>query len=213
MSDTVPPPRRFSGDTLVVASHNPGKVREIADLLAPFGLARVVSAGDLDLPEPEETGTTFVANAELKARAAAVASGHPALSDDSGLEVRALNGAPGIYSARWGGPDKDFGLAMARVNEEMGAATDRRANFTCALALAWPDGHVETVVGRVFGDLVWPPRGGKGFGYDPIFRPDGHAVTFAEMEPAAKHAMSHRADAFRQLVAAYFRAGSGQAPA
>ncbi|MQX35669.1 RdgB/HAM1 family non-canonical purine NTP pyrophosphatase [Roseospira navarrensis] len=204
MSDPGPAHRRFSGDTLVVASHNPGKVREIADLLAPFGLSRVISAGELDLPEPEETGTTFAANAELKAHAAAVASRHPALSDDSGLEVHALDGAPGIYSARWGGPDKDFGLAMARVNTELGDAADRRANFTCALTLAWPDGHRETFEGRVFGDLVWPPRGEKGFGYDPIFRPDGHPITFAEMEPTAKHAMSHRADAFRQLVAACF---------
>lgn len=207
MSHAAPSPRRFSGETLVVASHNPGKVREIADLLAPCGLSRVVSAGDLDLPEPEETGTTFVANAELKARAAARASGHPALADDSGLEVRALDGAPGIYSARWSGPERDFDFAMARVNQELGAAADRRANFTCALSLAWPDGHVETFEGKVFGDLVWPPRGDKGFGYDPIFRPDGHAITFAEMEPADKHAMSHRADAFRQLVAGCFAGG------
>ncbi|KAA5605701.1 RdgB/HAM1 family non-canonical purine NTP pyrophosphatase [Roseospira marina] len=199
-----PASRRFDHGTLVVASHNPGKVREIADLLAPLGGPRVVSAGDLDLPEPEETGTTFIANAELKARAAAQASGHPALADDSGLEVRALEGAPGIYSARWGGPDRDFALAMSRVNRELGGTRDRRANFTCALSLAWPDGHVETFEGHVYGDLVWPPRGAKGFGYDPIFQPDGHAQTFAEMEPAAKHAMSHRAEAFRQLVAACF---------
>jgi len=197
-------PRRFSEDTLVVASHNPGKVREIADLLAPFGLKRVVSAGDLGLPEPEETGATFIANAELKARAAASASGHPALADDSGLEVAALNGAPGIYSARWAGPGKDFAVAMERVQTELGGAVDRSANFTCALCLAWPDGHVETVEGRVFGDLVWPPRGDRGFGYDPVFRPSGHRLTFAEMEPGAKHAMSHRAAAFRQLVAACF---------
>lgn len=197
-------PRRFSEDTLVVASHNPGKVREIADLLAPFGLGRVVSAGDLSLPEPEETGATFIANADLKARAAATASGHPALADDSGLEVTALNGAPGIYSARWAGPGKDFAVAMERVQTDLGAAADRSAHFTCALCLAWPDGHAESFEGRVFGDLVWPPRGDKGFGYDPIFRPSGHALTFAEMEPTAKHAMSHRAAAFRQLVAACF---------
>ncbi len=197
-------PRRFSEDTLVVASHNPGKVREIADLLAPFGLRRVVSAGDLGLPEPEETGATFIANADLKARAAATASGHPALADDSGLEVAALNGAPGIYSARWAGPGKDFAVAMERVQTALGNATDRSANFTCALCLAWPDGHAESFEGRVFGDLVWPPQGDKGFGYDPIFRPSGHTLTFAEMEPTAKHAMSHRAAAFRQLVAACF---------
>jgi len=201
-----PVARRFTDETLVVASHNPGKVREIAALLAPFGLTGVVSAGELGLPEPEETGATFVANAELKARAAALASGHPALADDSGLEVAALDGAPGIYSARWGGPDRDFAVGMERVNRELGDATNRRANFTCALSLAWPDGHVETFEGKVFGDLVWPPRGEQGFGYDPIFQPDGHTVTFAEMDPAGKHAMSHRADAFRQLVAACFAA-------
>ncbi|MBB4266331.1 RdgB/HAM1 family non-canonical purine NTP pyrophosphatase [Roseospira visakhapatnamensis] len=197
-------PRRFTEDTLVVASHNPGKVREIAALLAPFGLARVVAAGDLGLPEPEETGSTFVANADLKARAAATASGHPALADDSGLEVAALDGAPGIYSARWAGPGKDFAVAMERVRTALGDAPDRAANFICALCLAWPDGHTETFEGTVFGDLVWPPRGDKGFGYDPIFRPTGHAITFAEMDPAAKHAMSHRAAAFNQLVAACF---------
>ncbi|SDE21673.1 RdgB/HAM1 family non-canonical purine NTP pyrophosphatase [Rhodospira trueperi] len=201
---THPGHRRFSGETLVVASHNPGKVREIADLLRPFGLSRVLAAGDLGLPEPEETGRTFTANAVLKARAAAEAGGHPALADDSGLEVAALEGAPGILSARWAGPDKDFARAMERIAQELGAGRDRRANFTCALALAWPDGHVECFEGRVFGDIVWPPRGEKGFGYDPIFQPDGHAITFAEMDPEAKHAISHRAEAFRRLVAACF---------
>jgi len=204
-------PRRFSEDTLVVASHNPGKVREIAVLLAPYGLGRVISAGDLGLPEPEETGSTFVANANLKARAAALASGHPALADDSGLEVVALGGQPGIYSARWAGPERDFIAAMERVERDLatlGPMVDRAANFTCALCLAWPDGHTETFEGKVFGDLVWPPRGDKGFGYDPIFRPHGHGVTFAEMEPAAKHAMSHRANAFRLLVTACFGAGA-----
>jgi XTP/dITP diphosphohydrolase len=201
---TAPGHRRFADETLVVASHNPGKVREIADLLRPFGLSRVLAAGDLGLPEPEETGRTFTANAVLKARAAAEAGGHPALADDSGLEVAALEGAPGILSARWAGPDKNFARAMERIAQELGAGRDRRANFTCALALAWPDGHVECFEGRVFGDIVWPPRGDRGFGYDPIFQPDGHAITFAEMDPDAKHAISHRAEAFRQLVTACF---------
>ncbi|MBB4286313.1 RdgB/HAM1 family non-canonical purine NTP pyrophosphatase [Roseospira goensis] len=204
-----PSGRPFAGDTLVVASHNTGKVREIADLLAPFGLTRVVSAGELGLPEPEETGASFAANAELKALAAARASGHPALADDSGLEVVALEGAPGIYSARWAGPDRDFGRAMERVRSELGSGRDRRANFACALSLAWPDGHVDTFEGRVYGDIVWPPRGDRGFGYDPIFQPDGHAVTFAEMDPADKHAISHRAEAFRLLVAACFDPATG----
>jgi XTP/dITP diphosphohydrolase len=164
----------------------------------------VLAAGDLGLPEPEETGRTFTANAVLKARAAAEAGGHPALADDSGLEVAALEGAPGILSARWAGPDKNFARAMERIAQELGAGRDRRANFTCALALAWPDGHVECFEGRVFGDIVWPPRGDRGFGYDPIFQPDGHAITFAEMDPDAKHAISHRAEAFRRLVAACF---------
>lgn len=196
--------RHFEGNRLVVASHNPGKVREIKDLLAPFGV-EVVSAGELNLPEPEETGTTFRANAELKALAAARASGVPALSDDSGLAVAALDGAPGIYSARWAGPEKDFLAAMKRVHRELDGKDDRRACFICALCLAWPDGHCETFEGRVDGTLVWPPRGDKGFGYDPIFRPEGHAITFGEMEPARKHAMSHRARAFDQLVAHCFR--------
>jgi XTP/dITP diphosphohydrolase len=195
---TAPPPRRFTGDTLVIASHNAGKVREIAELLHPW-VAGFRSAGDLGLPEPEETGDSFVANAELKARAVA-AAGHVALADDSGLVVTALGGLPGIYSARWAGPGRDFGLAMGRINDELAGAADRSAHFVCALSLAWPDGHVETVEGRVHGSLVWPPRGDKGFGYDPIFVPQGKIQTFAEIDPAAKHAMSHRADAFRQLV-------------
>lgn len=195
--------RRFAGGALIVASHNQGKVREIRDLLAPFK-ATVLSAADLGLPEPDETGTTFIANAELKARAAALTAGKPALSDDSGLVVEALDGAPGIYSARWAGPSKDFVLAMTRIERELGAHPNRRAKFVCALSLAWPDGHCETFEGEVRGALTFPPRGGKGFGYDPIFIADGHSVTFAEMEPAAKHAISHRADAFRQLVAACF---------
>lgn len=192
------------GQKLVVASHNPGKVREIGDLIQPFGL-QAVSAGDLGLPEPEETESTFTGNAELKARAAATAADLPALADDSGLEVFALGGAPGIFSARWAGPSKDFTVAMQRVMSELAAQdaspnNSRVANFTCALSLAWPDGHCETFEGKVFGHLTWPMRGDKGFGYDPIFIPKGHDVTFAEMDPAEKHAMSHRAEAFKQFV-------------
>lgn len=197
------PPRRFTGDTLVIASHNKGKVREIADLLGPYATT-FTSAGDLGLPEPEETGTTFVANAELKALAAARA-GHVALADDSGLVVPALNGDPGIYSARWAGPSKDFAMAMRKVEDGLAGSADRSAYFVCALSLAWPDGHVETVEGRCYGTLVWPPRGEHGFGYDPMFKPDGHGITFGEMEPAKKHEMSHRADAFRQLVERCFK--------
>ena len=194
--------RRFTGDTLVIASHNKGKVREIAQLLGTY-VAHFPSAGELGLPEPEETETTFIGNAELKGRAAATASGLPALADDSGLVVPALNGDPGIYSARWAGPDKDFAIAMDRVRRELGAK-DHSAYFVCALALAWPDGEVEAVEGRVDGKLVFPPRGEKGFGYDPIFIPDGHDITFAEMDPDDKHRMSHRADAFAQLVTRCF---------
>lgn len=196
-------PRRFTGDTLVIASHNSGKVREIAELLAPYA-AHFTTAGALGLPEPEETGDSFVANAELKARAAASA-GHIALADDSGLVVPALNGDPGIYSARWAGPEKDFSLAMRKVEEGLAGKTDRSAYFVCALSLAWPDGHVETVEGRCYGTLVWPPQGEHGFGYDPMFRPNGYAITFGEMDPAEKHAMSHRADAFAQLVERCFQ--------
>ncbi len=195
--------RKFTGGRLVVASHNPGKVREIKELLEPFA-ADVISAGDLSLPEPEETGSTFVANAELKARAAAEASGEIALADDSGLAVNALDGAPGIYSARWAGPGKDFAMAMTKVESELDETTDRSAKFICALTLAWPDGHMETFEGTVTGSLSFPPRGERGFGYDPIFVPDGYDVTFGEMEPKKKHAMSHRADAFQKLVAACF---------
>lgn len=193
---------------LVIASHNAGKVREIGELLAPYGVD-VVSAGDLGLAEPEETGTTFVANAELKAHAAAQAAGLPALADDSGLAVNGLGGDPGIYSARWAGPTKDFQAAMALVTEKLGAHPDRGGRFICALALAWPDGHCETFEGVVEGELVWPPRGLAGFGYDPIFQPHGHAITFGEMDPDAKHAISHRADAFRKLVAACFETIKG----
>ncbi len=191
--------RPLDADRLVVASHNPGKVREIGDLLGPCGLT-VLSAGDLGLSEPEETGTTFAENAAIKALASARGGNLPALADDSGLTVRALNGAPGLYSARWAGPDKDFRAAMERVNNEMGDAADRGAAFVCVLCLAWPDGHTETFEGRVEGTIIWPPRGDKGFGYDPIFQPHGHTITFGEMDPDAKHAMSHRADAFNKLV-------------
>jgi len=169
-----------------------------------------VSAGELGLEEPEETGVTFAANAELKARAAALGSGLPALSDDSGLAVHALGGAPGIQSARWAetAAGRDFRAAMERVEAALAGKADRTAHFVCALALAWPDGHVETFEGRVDGTLVWPPRGEKGFGYDPVFRPDGHEITFGEMDPDDKHAISHRADAFARLVAACFEGGA-----
>ena len=187
----------------MIASHNPGKVREIDELLAPFRIA-VSAAASHGVVEPKETGATFRANAELKARAAAQATGLPSLADDSGLVVPALGGEPGIYSARWAGPKKDFAVAMRKVEDGLAAsrATDRGAHFVCALALAWPDGHVEHFEGRVDGALVWPPRGDRGFGYDPIFVPDGYALTFGEMESAEKHAMSHRARAFAALVAA-----------
>lgn len=199
-------PRRFSENRLIIASHNQGKVREIRELLAPFGIA-VSAAGDHDLPEPEETGSTFIANAELKARAAALAAGLPALADDSGLAVAALDGAPGIYSARWAGPAKDFSLAMRKVEDGLaetarrnGGTVDRSAAFVCALSLCWPDGHCESVEGRCEGRLVWPPRGDKGFGYDPMFVPAGHDKTFGEVDSAWKHSVSHRADAFAKLL-------------
>ncbi len=200
------PHRKLAPGKLVVASHNDGKVREIRALLGSHRIDPV-SAASLGLPEPAETGTTFIANAELKARSAADLSGLPALADDSGLVIEALNGDPGIYSARWAGDDKDFGLAMRLVNEHLVAAgpdAGRDAHFVCALSLCWPDGHVESFEGRVDGLVVWPPRGINGFGYDPIFQPLGHTLTFGEMDPDAKHAMSHRADAFRRLVAAVF---------
>jgi len=206
--------RRLAPGRLVVASHNPGKLAEIADLLRPYGLDPV-SAGDLGLPEPEETETTFAGNARLKAHAAATAAGLPALADDSGLAVAALGGAPGIHSARWAetGSGRDFAHAMRKVWEELDAEevpAPRRAAFVCALALVWPDGHPQVFEGRVEGDLVWPPRGGHGFGYDPMFRPDGHELTFGEMDPAAKHAISHRARAFALLTAACLDPDSGE---
>ncbi len=200
-------PRRLApGSRLVVASHNKGKIAEIQFLVAPFGV-ETVSAGALNLPEPEETETTFEGNARLKAHAAAKASGLPALSDDSGLAVEALGGDPGIYSARWAGPDKDFARAMRNIEEKLQAAgavtpEQRRAKFVCALCLAWPDGHDAVFVGEVHGQLVWPPRGEAGFGYDPMFLPDGHDRTFGEMTAEEKHGLgpqgglSHRARAF-----------------
>ncbi|OYX06513.1 MAG: non-canonical purine NTP pyrophosphatase, RdgB/HAM1 family [Caulobacter vibrioides] len=192
------------GTKLVAATHNPGKVPEIAALLD--GRFEIVTAGQLGLPEPEETESTFVGNALLKARHAADLSGLPALADDSGLSVTALDGAPGIFSARWAGPTKDFAMAMKKVEErlEETASDDRSAWFTSALAVAWPNGPAVVVEGRVDGTLVFPGRGTRGFGYDPIFVPEGHALTFGEMEPAAKDAMSHRARAFAKLKAALF---------
>ena len=201
---------------LVIATHNAGKLQEFRDLLEPFGLD-VLSAGELELPEPEETGSTFVENAEIKAAAAARAAGLPALADDSGLCVDALDGDPGLYSARWAGPDKDFAGAMARIEQlldDKGAQSPerRRAHFVAALVLAWPDGRRERVEGKVFGRIVHPPRGHQGFGYDPLFQPDGHERTFGEMSVEEKHgipgdgseALSHRARAFQIMARRLF---------
>lgn len=202
------PRRSLRNQKLVVASHNPGKIKEINELLGPYGV-EAISAGSLGLPEPEETGTTFEANALLKSEAAAQGAALIALADDSGLCVEALDGDPGIYSARWAGPSKDFALAMRNVEEKLqalGATTPekRRAHFVSVLSVAWPDGHFENFEGRVHGTLVWPPRGKRGFGYDPMFLPDGRSETFGEMDPDAKHEISHRAVAFRKLVDALF---------
>jgi XTP/dITP diphosphohydrolase len=193
------------GARIVAASHNEGKVRELAELFAPYGVA-CVSAASLHLPEPEETGASFAENAALKAEAAAWASGMTAIADDSGLEVAALGGAPGIHAARWGGEARDFGLAMARVHRELEEkrASSLRANFTCALALATPEGPACVFEGKVFGTLTWPPRGNRGFGYDPIFVPEGYTQTFGEMAPAEKNALSHRMRAFEKLMAATY---------
>ena len=196
--------RHFTDKKLVIASHNPGKVREIGDLLAPYKVD-VISAGVLNLPEPDENGSTFEANAELKARAAARASHLPSLADDSGLVVHALDGDPGIYSARWAGPKKDFTMAMRKVESGLESKRDRRAFFVAVLSLAWPDGHIESFRGEVHGTLVWPPRGNKGFGYDPMFVPDGMQQTFGEIDPEAKHKISHRAVAFKKLIDTCFR--------
>jgi XTP/dITP diphosphohydrolase len=198
---------------LVIATHNPGKLKEMRELLAPHGV-EAMSARELGVTEPEETGTSFGANARIKAEAAAKATGRPAFADDSGLVVDALDGAPGIHSARWAGPNRDFRRAMETVEAELGrrgahTADERRAHFVSALCVAWPDGHVEEFEGRVDGTLVWPPRGDKGFGYDPMFLPDGHALTFGEMSAEEKHGLpprgpglSHRARAFLKLAAA-----------
>jgi XTP/dITP diphosphohydrolase len=202
------PHRKLTPGRLVLATHNAGKVREIKVLVGPFGI-EPVAAGEIGLAAPAETETTFLGNATIKARAAAAGSGLPALADDSGLAVAALGGAPGVYSADWAEAEggRDFGRAMARVEAELAAlpGAGRRARFICCLALAWPDGHLEAFEGAVCGRLVFPPRGGRGFGYDPIFVADGETKTFGEMEPARKHAMSHRADAFAKLVAACLR--------
>ena len=205
--------RKLAPGRLIIASHNQGKVREIRALLEPYGI-EPVSAGDLGLPEPEETGTTFAENALLKARASAEGADYVALADDSGLCVAALGGKPGVYTADWaerqwfeGEPGRDWYMAMGKVEgklAEQGPDVDRSAYFVATLALAWPDGHSEVFEGRVQGNLVWPPRGTLGFGYDPVFQPVGFDQTFAELDPAQKQAMSHRADAFRQLVAACF---------
>lgn len=211
-SPVAPAHRRISG-RLVIATHNPGKLREMRELLMPHGV-EAVSAGDLGLPEPEETGTSFAENARIKAYAAAAASGLPAFADDSGLAVDALDGEPGIYSARWAGADKDFGRAIQAVEDKLSArgahAPSRRtAHFVSALCVAWPDGHVEEFAATVDGTLVWPPRGDQGFGYDPMFLPDGHARTFGEMGSEEKHGLppkgrglSHRARAFLKLAEA-----------
>ncbi len=196
--------RKLTAGELVVASHNAGKVTEISELMAPFGVVPI-SAASLGLPEPDETEPSFLGNAQLKALSAAQLSNRPALADDSGLCVVALDDAPGIYSARWAErPDgtRDFTYAMERVEEALTGHTDRTAYFVCALCLAWPDGHCESFEGRVWGEMIWPPRGTKGFGYDPVFVPRGGAQSFAEIDPAVKHAQSHRAEAFKQLVAA-----------
>ncbi len=200
--------RKFDQDKLVVASHNAGKVREISELLLPFGV-EVLSSGELKLTEPVEDGNTFIANAEIKSISAAAESGLISLADDSGLVVPALGGAPGVHSARYAynpwKEERDFGYAMGKLNLELGDK-DRSAHFVCALSLAWPDGHVETFEGKVYGTLTWPVRGRNGFGYDPMFIADGHQETFGEMEPYAKHAISHRAEAFKKLINACFKA-------
>ena len=205
--------RRLGSGSLVIATHNAGKLKEISALLQPYGM-NCISAGSLGLPEPAETGTTFVENALIKARAAAEASGIVALADDSGLSVTALDGRPGVYTADWaerqwfeGAPGRDWYMAMGKVEgmlAEKGPETPRDAWFSCVLALAWPDGEHAVYEGRIDGRLTWPPRGTLGFGYDPVFVPAGREQTFAEIDPAEKHAMSHRADAFAKLVAEQF---------
>ncbi len=196
-------PRKFEGSTLLIATHNPGKVPEIAALLGGY-VREFPTAGSLGLPEPEETGATFAENAILKAAAAASASNLPSLADDSGLCVAALNGDPGVYSARWAGPGRDFTVALRKVEDGLQGKADRSAAFVSVLALAWPDGHVETFEGRIPGRMAWPARGQNGFGYDPVFIPEGHHITFAEMDPTMKRRISHRARAFEKLVQGCF---------
>ncbi|MFX0542318.1 RdgB/HAM1 family non-canonical purine NTP pyrophosphatase [Roseovarius sp. S4756] len=196
--------RKLTGDTLLVATHNAGKLAEIADLLAPYGI-KVAGAAERNLPEPDETETTFVGNARIKAHAAAQATGLPSLSDDSGIEIDALDGAPGVYTADWAETPtgRDFIMAMTKAHERLiasGAPAPWTARFCCTLVIAWPDGHDEVFPGTVEGQVTWPMRGAQGHGYDPIFQPDGHDITFAQMDPAEKNRISHRADAFRQLV-------------
>jgi XTP/dITP diphosphohydrolase len=197
--------RKLGTPRLVVATHNPGKLREINDLLEPRGVV-AVSADSLGISEPEETETSFAGNAKLKALHSALASGLPAIADDSGLCVDALEGQPGVHSARWAGPSRDFAMAMRNVEEKLQAkgAAKRSAHFFSALCIAWPDGQTSMFEGRVDGTLVWPPRGASGFGYDPMFVPQGFNETFGEMEPSQKHSMSHRARAFRKLADAIF---------
>ena len=205
--------RKLGSEKLVIATHNAGKLKEISALLAPFGI-ECISAGALGLPEPAETGTTFVENALIKARAASEACGLPALADDSGLSVTALGGRPGVYTADWaerqwfeGEPGRDWFMAMGKVEgmlQALGSEVDRSCWFSCVLAIAWPDGESAVYEGRVDGTLTWPPRGAMGFGYDPVFVPLGDTRTFAEHDPEEKHAISHRADAFAKLVAEQF---------
>ncbi len=195
--------RKFRETCLVIASHNMGKVAEMYDLFNNL-VPKLISAAELNLEEPEETGSSFAENAEIKSLAASKSSNLPALADDSGLVVPALGGDPGIYSARWGGEDRNFDLAMERVNRELTNKLSREAHFVCALSLAWPDGYLETVEGRVFGELVWPPKGNRGFGYDSMFQAEGHTITFGEMDPVEKHKISHRAEAFDKIKRTFF---------
>ena len=197
-------PRSFTEKQLVVASHNKGKVIEITDLLAPYPLG-IFSIAELGLPVPEETGKTFIDNALIKAQAAVAGSGLPCLADDSGISVEALCGKPGVYSARWAGPDRNFNLAMTTVNKMLGEKANRRAYFISALTLAWPDGHSESFEGRIYGTMIWPPRGSGGFGYDPMFMPDGYNKTFGEIPCDEKQRISHRAMAFEKLINGCFQ--------
>ncbi len=190
--------RKLASGKLVIATHNKGKLAEMADLLRPYGL-ECVSAASLGVSEPDETGTTFEANAQLKARHTATGTGLPSLADDSGMCVDALDGDPGVFTANWAGPKRDWARAMRMVEAALDGNANRRARFVSVLAIAWPDGHCETFRGEVAGTLVWPPRGAKGFGYDPVFMPEGETTTFGEMDPAKKHTMSHRAVAFQRF--------------